>query len=328
MAYLTLLDWAKRTDPDGKIPTIVEMLAQTNEILTDSVWIEGNLPTGHRTVVRTGLPTVAWRILNAGVTPSKSTTQQVDEACGMLEAWSEVDKDLAELNGNISEFRLSEARAFIESMNQEMASTLFYGSTTTAPEEFLGLAPRYSSLSAANAQNIVVGSGSGSDNSSIWLVVWGDMTCHGIFPKGSKAGLMHEDLGLETVESTAGIGNARLRAYRDHFQWKCGLALRDWRYVVRIPNIDISNLVAKSSAADLIELMIKAIHRVPNIRMGRPAFYMNRSCLQMLDIQRRDDIITGGGLTWQTVDGIQTPTFRGIPVRVCDALVENEALVS
>jgi hypothetical protein len=325
---LTLADWAKRLDPNGTVPDVVELLSQTNEILTDMLWQEGNLPVGHRVTVRTGLPTVAWRLLNQGVQPSKSTTAQIDEACGMLEAWSEVDKDLADLNGNTSEFRLSEATAFIESMNQEMAQTLFYGNSGTAPEEFTGLAVRYSSLSANNAQNIITGSGSGSDNSSIWLVVWGGQSVYGIFPKGSKAGLIHENLGLVTVETTAGIAGTRLRAYQDRWQWKCGVALKDWRYVVRIPNIDISNLVAKSSAADLIELMIKAIHRVPNLQLGRAVFYMNRSCFQMLDIQRRDDIITGGGLTWQTVDGVPQASFRGIPVRICDALTEAEAVVS
>jgi hypothetical protein len=276
----------------------------------------------------TGLPSVAWRLLNQGVQPSKSTTAQVDEQCGMLEAYSEVDKDLAELNGNVSSFRLSEAHAFVESMNQEMASTMFYGNQGTAPEEFTGLAIRYSSLSATNGQNIITGSGGGADNSSIWLVNWGPQTIHGIFPKGSKAGLMHEDLGLTTVEATAGIAGSRMRAYLDHWQWKCGLALKDWRYAVRIPNIDISNLVAKSSAADLIELMIKAIHRIPNLSMGKPVFYMNRTCFQMLDIQRRDDVISGGGLVYSDVDGKAVPLFRGIPVRICDALVENEAAVS
>jgi hypothetical protein len=119
-----------------------------------------------------------------------------------------------------------------------------------------------------------------------------------------------------------------MRAYRDHWQWKCGIALRDWRFVVRIPNIDISNLVAKSSAADLIELMIKAIHRIPSLKMGRPVFYMNRTCFQMLDIQRRDDVIAGGGLTYSDVDGVMTANFRGIPVRKCDALIEAEAVVA
>jgi hypothetical protein len=291
-------------------------------------WMEGNLPTGHRTTVRTGLPTVAWRLLNQGVSPSKSTTAQIDEATGMLEAWSEVDKELADLNGNTAAFRLSEAMAFIEAMNQEMASTLFYGNSDVSPEEITGLAARYSDSSGpANAQNILSGGGS-ADNSSIWLIVWGPQSCFGIFPKGSKAGLDHKDHGLQVAETTAGMGGTRLEVFRDKWSWKCGIALRDWRYVVRIANINIANLVAKTSAADLVELMIKAIHRVPNVRMGRAAFYMNRSCFQMLDIQRRDDVISGGGINYSNVDGQVTPTFRGIPVRICDALLETEAAVS
>lgn len=325
---LTLADWAKRLDPQGKTADIVELLSQTNEILTDMVWQEGNLPTGNRTTVRTGLPTVAWRLLNNGVQPSKSTTAQIDEACGMLEAWSEVDVELAKLNGNISAFRLSEAQAFIEAMNQEMASTLFYGNSSTSPEEFTGLSVRYSSLSAANAQNIVSGAGAQSDNSSIWLIGWGAQSIFGIFPKGSKAGLEHKDLGEETVEATAGIAGTRMRAFRDMWMWKCGVALRDWRYSVRIPNIDISNLVARSSAADIIELMIKAIHRIPNIRAVRPVFYMNRTIMEMLDIMRRDDVISGGGLSYADVDGKIQYSFRGIPIRICDALLENETVVS
>ena len=327
---LTLVDWAKRIDPAGKTPAIAELLSQHNEILSDMQWMEGNLPTGHRTVVRTGLPTVAWRLLNGGVATSKSTTAQIDEQCGMLEAWSEVDKDLALLNGNVGAFRLSESTAFIEAMNQEMAQTLFYGNSGTAPEEFTGLATRYSAISgAANASNVLSGGGVGSDNSSIYLVVWGPQSVHGIYPKGSTAGLMHEDEGLVTVIGSTGIGTGtRLRAYRDHWQWKCGIALRDWRYVVRICNIDISNLIAQSSASDLIELMIKAVHRIPSLTMGKPCFYMNRTVFQMLDIQRRGDVIAGGGLTYENVDGVSTALFRGIPVRKSDALLETEATVA
>lgn len=324
---LTLADWAKRLDPDGKAASIVELLSQTNELLSDMQFIEGNLPTGHRTTVRTGLPNVAWRLLNQGVQPSKSTTAQVDEQCGMLEAWSEVDKDLAMLNGNTAAFRLSEAQAFIEAMNQEMASTVFYGNAGLAPEEFTGLSIRYSDVAAANGQNIIDAGGAGSDNTSIWLVCWGSQTIHGIFPKGSKAGLIHEDLGEVTVETSAGIAGTRLRAYQDHWQWKCGIAVKDWRYAVRIGSIDVSNLVAKSSAADLIESMIKATHRIPALGMGKAAFYMNRTVKQMLDIQRRDDVQTGGSLIYNDVDGKLIPSFRGIPIRTVDAIVETETAV-
>ncbi len=35
---LTLSDWAKRLDPDGQVPAIVEFLDQTNELLADMRW--------------------------------------------------------------------------------------------------------------------------------------------------------------------------------------------------------------------------------------------------------------------------------------------------
>ena len=323
---LTLADWAKRLDPDGKVPSIVELLSQTNEIIADMLWKEGNLPTGERVTVRTGLPTVAWRLLNRGVAKSKSITAQIDEQCGLMEARSEVDEEIANLNGNVGAFRLSEAQAFIEAMNQEMAGTIFYGNSGVSPEEFTGLAPRYSSLSAANAQNIVVGGSSDTDNTSIWLVVWGQNTVYGMFPKGSKAGLAHNDLGVGDAFDDDGN---RFRAYMDQWKWKPGITLKDWRYVVRIPNIDVSNLVAKSSAADLVELMIKAMHRIPNLKMGKPVFYMNRTVFQMLDIQRRDDAIAGAGLVkYENVDGVLIPYFRGIPIKTCDAILETEDLVA
>lgn len=332
---LTLADWAKRLDPDGKIAAIVEMLSQTNEILLDMPYKAGNLPTGERTTVRTGLPSVFWRLLNQGVQVSKSLTAQITEGTGLLEAWSEVDEELVNLNENPGQFRLSESGAFIEAMNQEHAGTVIYGNSGTAPEEFNGLAPRYSSLSAGNAQNIISGSGSGSDNTSIWLIVWGPQTVHGIFPKASQAGLEHIDHGKQVTETVGGVAGSRMSVFRDQWKWKCGLVLRDWRYAVRICNIDVSNLTGESSAANLIKLMIKAVHRIPAMGMGKPVFYMNRTVAQMLDIQRLNlmgGITTstnyGGSIQYNDVDGKWVPNFRGIPIRMVDQILNTEAAVS
>lgn len=330
---LTLSDWAKRLEPDGKVAKIVELLGQTNDVLIDMLFKEGNLPTGHRTTVRTGLPAVAWRLLNNGVAAGKSTTAQIDEQCGMLEAWSEVDKDLAELNGNTNEFRLSEATSFLEAMNQEAAQTLFYGNSGVNPEEFTGMTIRYSSTAASNGQNIIKAGGAGADNSSIWLMSWGENTLHGIFPKASKAGIIHEDLGLVTVENANGIGGARMRAYRDHWQWKLGIALRDWRYAVRICNIDISLLTTETTAADLVKNMAKAMHRLPYIRLGKPVFYMNRTVFQFLDLQSMARTTSPAVTNTQftsilDAQGQMQWSFRGIPIRIVDALLETEALVT
>lgn len=332
---LTLADWAKRLDPDGKVPTIVELLSQTNRILDDMLFKEGNLPTGERVTVRTGLPSVAWRLLNQGVPNSKSTTAQVDEHCGMLEARSQVDKDLAELNGNVEAFRLSEAQAFIEAMNQEMASTVIYGNSGTAPEEFLGLAPRYNSLGATNKQNILSAGGASSDNTSIWLVVWGANTVYGVFPKGSKAGLIHEDLGLDDAFDA---NNRRFRAYMDWWQWKCGLVVKDWRFAVRIANIDVSDLVAGtntqavSASTAIIKLMARAIDRIPSLGMGRPVFYANRTVMSHLRVQALEKSTNALSFTEainQFGERVQTGlTFLGIPVRQVDAILESEGAVS
>lgn len=322
----TLADVAKRLDPDGKIATIVELLGQSNPLLEDMSWVEGNLPTGHRTTVRTGLPAVSFRALNEGISPSKSTSAQVDEGCAMLEGMSEVDVDLAMLNGNTEAFRLSESMAFIEAMNQQMVGTTLYGNVLTSPKSFTGLAPRYNSLTGATSQNVLTGAGSGSDNTSVWLVVWGPNTIHGIYPKGSQAGLIHQDLGIDTVQTSTGIATGRMRAYVDRWQWKCGLVVKDWRYAVRIPNIDVSNLVTESSAADLVKLMVKAIHRIPNLAAGRPVFYTSRSTRQMLDIQAMSK--ASSQLTLETFDGKLVTAFRGIPIRTVDQILETEAAVA
>lgn len=328
MAALTLIDWAKRLDPNGRVSTVVEMLGQTNEVLDDMLWYEGNLPTGHRTTVRTALPTVGFRQLNQGVTPTKSSTAQIDENASILEAMCEVDVDLAKLNGDVAAFRLSEARAFMEAMNQKMAYSLFYGNAGTDPEQFYGLAPRYNDTNGNTGENIIDAGGSGSDNSSIWLVVWGNDTLHGIFPKGSQAGLVHEDLGEQLIQTATGIGTGRMKAYVDRWQWKCGIAVRDWRYAVRVANVDISALIADGagSSVKLMEYMLKAIHRIPSLGMGTPVFYCNRTVREMLDIQAMNK--SNLQLSVGQEEGKLKTTFRGIPIRTVDALTEAETRVT
>lgn len=324
---LTLLDVTKRLDPDGSAAAIAELLSQESEVLMDMPWLEGNLPTGHRVTVRTGLPDVAWRKLNQGVPASKSTTAQIDEACGMLEGFGQVDKDLVELNGNTAEFRLQENMAYIESINQAMAQTLFYGDTSVTPERFLGMAPRFGTVNIAtaqNAQNVIDAGGTGTDNTSIWLVGWGANSVHGIYPKATQAGLIHEDLGLETVSDAAGN---RYRAYQDRYQWKCGLALRDWRYVVRIANVDISDLTKNASAgADLIDLMTRSLERIQSLSGVTPVFYCNRTVRSFL---RRQTVnkVASSTLAYDTVAGKPALRFAEVPVRRVDALLSNEARV-
>ena len=323
----TLLDLARRTDPDGKISDIVEILNQTNEVLLDMVWQEGNLTTGNRTTIRTGLPQPTWRKMYGGVQPSKSKTAQVTDNTGMLEAYGEVDKALADLNGNTAAFRLSEDRPHIEGMNEEIVQTLFYGNEGTEPEAFTGLSPRFNDSTAANGDNVIKADGAGTDNASIWLACWGPNTGYGIVPKGSQAGLQQKDLGEVTIENIDGAGG-RMQAYRSHYRWDAGLTIRDWRYFVRICNIDRSNLtVDAATGANLPNLMFQAYERLPSMGAGRCAWYMDRGIITKLR-QQSANAVKNSTLSVDMVGGVPITSFNGIPIRRVDALSPDEALVS
>jgi len=325
----TLKDLASVTDPDGSIATVVEILAEQNEILDDMAFVEGNLATGHKTTIRSGLPAPTWRKLYGGVQPAKSTSIQVTDNCGMLEAYAEVDKALADLNGNTAAFRASEDAAFLEGMNKEFAQTLFYGNESTEPEAFTGFAPRFNATSAASGDNIILAdaSPSGSDNTSIWLVVWGPNTCHGIIPKGSKAGLQMSDKGAVTIENVDG-SNGRMEAYRTHYRWDVGLTVRDWRYVVRIANIDVSQLTKSgSTGSDLVDCLAQACELIPSFGLGRACFYGNRKVKSFLRRQIASKVASST-LTMDAVGGKHVLAFDGIPFKRCDALVNTESSVS
>lgn len=339
---LTYADWAKRVDDGYKIATIIELLSQTNEILDDMLVIEGNLPTGHKTTVRTGLPQATWRAMNSGVPNAKSTTAQITDACGNLETYSVIDKDIADLNGNTAEFRMSESRAFLEGMSQQVAQTVIYGNQFVNPERFTGFAPRYSTLTTSASQtanNVLDAGGLSNTNTSIWLVTWGSDTAHGTFPKGKVTGLQHKDMGEWPVQDA---NSNTYQAYREHFKWEIGLVVRDWRYQARIANIDVT-LLSGVSAANLINLMVRAMYRLPTMPstataiqssdtpsvragQGRTVIYCNRVIRTYLDLQAMNK--TNVLLRLEEFNGQVVTTFRGIPVRTVDAILNNEAQVT
>lgn len=340
-----LVDWARRVDPDGAIAVIAEMLSQCNEVLKDMIWQEGNLPLGHKTTVRVGLPQGVWRAANQGVPSTKTMTAQFQDSIGELQDYSVVDKSIAVLNGNIAKFRYSEDMGHIEGLSQQVASAVFYSNEQTTPNQFTGFAPRYNTIStstAKSAANVIDGAGTGSSNLSIWLVGWGDNTTFGIFPKGSQAGLQYEDKG-DIVPAYDSNGN-RFEAYTSMFQWKLGLCVKDWRYNVRIANIDTTTSgLQGSTPPDLFQLMSRAAVKLPTasrrlsgITMSdapgdpvpgiQPAWYVNRTGREYMDIQAiRDKNVL---LSSKDYAGDPVVIFRDVPIRVVDALTNTESALT
>jgi len=333
---VTLLDVAKRTDPDGKIAKVVEVLARMNPLVEVLPFVEANQQSSHLTTVRTGaLPTAVWRKYNQGVEIGKSATVQVTETMGMLEARAEIDEKLVKLNADPAGFRLSEAIAFTEGINQQVEDAFFYGSPS-ADYPFMGIAPRYNALTGATQDFIIDAGGSGSDQTSIYLMVLGEQTVHGIYPRGSKAGLDHQDLGI--IDAFEGTTNKRFRAYADLWRWDMGLVVRDHRAIVRIGNIEAADLIdaglssgntqAATAATNILRCVIEAKNRIPRAvrAQGRLVAFMNSRCktaFELLGLEKSVNAVKLMDGQKQAVTG-----WDGVEFIVSDAILNTEAEIT
>lgn len=329
-SYLNLIDLYKRTDPkSGAITPIIEALHTLNPLMQDAVAIEANQGTKHLSTIRTGLPAVTWGKLYQGIPQSKSTTMQVEDTTGFVEGLSFVDQRLLDISKNPAAVRMSEAQAFLESIAQDVQTNFFYSDTATTPERFKGIGARYNTLS--NMQ-VINGGGSGSDNTSVYFITWGERQTALIYPEGTKAGVTRDDKG--EVRVTDDLGNAYY-GKEELFRQHVGVKVGDWRYNVRIANIDVSDL--KAGSVDLYALLRKAYYRLQNRRnskienggmvsLGRTVIYANRDVIEALDAATTED--NKVLLKPTEVEGKEILTYRGLPIRETDALINAEAALT
>lgn len=325
--YLTLKDMYSQMEGDGKVTAaIIDLFMSSNAILEDAIAVECNQGTSHKTTVRNGLPQPQFRKFYQGVECQKGDYTTVTDSTSMLDDYSEVDKKLADINGNTAQFRLNEAEAHIQGMNKTAKTNIFYGSKDKNASAFDGLATRYNKLSTKEGDlgyQVINAGGTGNNNTSIFFVTWGDRHTHLIYPKGSKAGLQREDKGQVTVQDAEG---RNYEAYRDHFSWDLGLCIRNYRSSARIANIDVTSLSGEN-APNLIELMIDAYYRIEEHAVnGKTVIYANntiRTWLHKQAIAKRNV-----NLTIDNVAGKPIVNFLGLPIKLCSEILNTEAKVA
>lgn len=322
--FATLYDYAARFgNDDAAYKQIIEMQSKTNKILQVLPYTACNSGQTEKVAVRTELPSVAWRLINKGVMPSKSASKQVSFTCGTIEALAQIDEELMELNGKSPEWRLSENAAFQEAMNQEMASTFFYGDEKVSPAKFTGLSAYYYSKNEAPvyAERIIDCGGTGNNLTSVWMVCMGPNSLYGIFPANTKAGFQYRDKGLVKCRDEEG---GELWKYESQYKWRNGLALKDPRYVVRLCNIDTKKLTA-SDADNFMEKLIAGFNRIENPDMGKMAIFCNRDMETYFDIcqVKATNVRLGLG----EFGGSKVTTFRGVPILRNDAILSTESKI-
>lgn len=330
MAYaVTLNDIQKRLDGNNAFAPIIEVLKESNPILEDAVFMEGDLPIGNKTIVRTALPTPAIRRANRGTAPTKSGAKAVIDVCMNLEDRSCVDVELLKGRPNPEQFRASEDDAHVEGMGQFVARVMMYGdlSDPDYDETFNGFLTRYNTTTGDKGtvgyQVISAGTkNSSAKNTSIVMVDWGDRKVTGIYPKGMTAGLTTQDLGESDVYDSDGHP---FRAVQTLYNWKVGLAVQNLRSVACIRNIDTEALKAGLTTANEQKFMDNIIYAKNRLQLPKsPVMYCSDFMYSYLEtlLSHKNNV----HVTREDVMGaMPLLRFDGIPVKKMDCMVDTEA---
>ena len=342
----TFVEMVRQLDPDGSAADIALLLSQATPLVDDLPFYPSNLATAHRSTVQTGKPTVTRRRVNEPGSSSRGTTAQIVDGMAIYETRSTVDKllvDLAPTPSAKAAVRMNAGAWHIQALGETVEDDVFYGSVADNDLAINGLTVRYDVLDGPTGANIIDARDTGGDDdgdddfTSIWLLGLGPRTIYGVYPMGSMAGIMHHDDGLRDRTDPTGsvdVGGAAMLSYRDVWGWHAGLVVHDWRYAVRICNIDSAQLrnltgsqAVTNHASNIIEMMGRAVDLLPNRNGIQPRFYMGRSTKHGFNAAAR---AMGYSNIWQPVqiNGQNVEAFMGIPIRVSDKILYTEDAVA
>ena len=142
---------------------------------------------------------------------------------------------------------------------------------------------------ALDAKNVLDAGGRDEGGcTSLWLVSWGAQSVHGVYPKESNGGLSHEDLKTYMAQDPDG---RKYQVVGDKYNWRCGLAVRDWRGIVRIANLPVASLgkrKGQSGFVDMQKLTIEAKNLMPQHLRQKAVWYANADVLTALELQNSD----------------------------------------
>lgn len=340
-------------DPEGDWPTIVtinnelggdgkliknsiELLSQTNEVYADMPFTQCNEGTTHVQLMDASIPQGTWRRFNTGIKAVSSDSLQVRDTVGWLESRAEADVILARRSGDVATFRARQDRRILTGMNEQLTETLFYGDVRNNPLMFYGLSPRYDVLGTpadkptANTHgmgHVLDGGGTTADKqTSVWLVGWGvDVGAFGIYPMTApNSGIETQDLGEIDLHDADG---KTFRGYATIHRVQQGLSVADWRYVVRIANLETTAILDEAAINKICNLMIDATFAIPDLKLVRPIFYMNRVMLARLHkaAQAKDNV----SLSFMDLYGVKDQlNISKMPIKQCDAILNTEAVIA
>jgi len=313
---LTLVELAKNIAPNGQLHKVAEILRRVNYIWDDMPWFEANDIFSHVSAQEFSEPQGELRTLNDGVASEDVQTQNIRDVLCMIETYCDSDIALVNAAPNPLAFRNGRARRFIRGLSKTFINNLFYGNNSTNPKSFNGFAIRLDALSDAN---VIGGGGTGSDLTSVYVAQWGEGKVWCGYPRGAGIGVEHRDLGEVTAITPAA---KKFQAYRDWFKVHGGLVVENPKSIGRYCNIETSGTSNTFDEDCLIELM-----NLMDDDWAGAGIYVNQTIMTQMEIRVKDKT----NVNYSYTDGLAPGpvlTFKGVPVRKCEAIVSTESQVS
>lgn len=327
-SYSSLADVFTQTDGKGNITSkVIELLAPACDLINDAYVGECNSKDSNVSIIRTSMPEPEFRAYYQGAAKTSSKTRKVVDTCGQLTDYSVVDKTLCDRQKNPGQFRLNEAKAHLMGFQKKIMKTMLYGDTKNSPLGFDGFARRYSKIDTKEnsiGKQIIDGGATSGDCTSVFFITFGENDTKLLYPEGSKAGIIHQNLGEVTEKDE---NNKEYQAYKDYWEWTVGLAVGNYKSNARIANISVEKL--RSGEVDVESLLLDAYYAIDDDRekgSNNTFIYASKEFYKALHKKILNK--TNVNLTYGDVGGKKILQFIDIPLRSCKEISMAESVVS
>jgi hypothetical protein len=305
MANPTLLDIAIANAADPAVGLIEESIQACPELTLGAARpIKGIL---YKTLVRTALPSVAFRDANEGTATTKGTYEnRTIETFIMNPMWN-CDKAVADgFEDGAPAFIAMEGLGLVESAMRTICRQMYYGKRTA----FSGDAKGFPGLLDSVNATMVVDAGGTTDNvaSSVWAVKFGPQDVQWVWG-------LNGDLKLsDPIEQQINDANSNpYIAYVQNLLARPGIQVGRYQAIGRIKKLttDVGKTLTDSLLGDLLALF--PVGLIPD------CFLMTRRSLQQLRKSRTATNPTG------VPAPIPSEAF-GVPIYPTDSIVNTETL--
>ena len=345
---------------------IIFAMAEVNTMFLDCPYMQMNYDLVHKVNVTASMPEVHYRDNNEAIPSGKSVTEQRTFTTARFESKSEMDEMAAEVGGpeRLKFNRWYQGKQHVQAHSQALAD-LFIDGSPTLPDNAgtQGDDQNYRKVKGFNdylhtldtdvaTSNQIISFDSvesGEALTSIYLVFWGPQACHGIYDKGSYAGLRRIDHGKQMIvgkiPTRFGSGGGEVgsfQGYREQYITSHGLVVADTRQLGMVTNINTitpgrvktdpggtgAGFDATLEVKDILDAMIQLTYRIESLQNGRGVWYCNRTIMQALHRAALNKVTIGGGLNFMNYGGQMVSSFLGFPIRQQDAIPNTQVRIT